>query len=169
IAVDGGVHVVWEGYDGSDDEIYYWDGTTVSKISTHADNVNNSDYNPQIAVDGGVHVVWEGYDGSDWEIYYTSERPERRRVNINNTIKPLASNRLSRASDLLEKTQSICSGLKEKEDPKFDECCSGTLDEAISLLEMAEKFYMSGNFIAANNYAMKAIQILNEILECCEG
>ncbi|MFQ5892243.1 MAG: hypothetical protein ACE5HW_05570, partial [Candidatus Methanofastidiosia archaeon] len=85
------------------------------------------------------------------------------------SLHPLATNRISGATELLEKAQSTCNELKEKEDPKFDECCSGTLDEAISLLEMAEKFYMSGNFIAANNYAMKAIQILNEILECCEG
>ncbi|MFQ5891706.1 MAG: hypothetical protein ACE5HW_02795 [Candidatus Methanofastidiosia archaeon] len=93
----------------------------------------------------------------------------KRRVNINETLKPLASNRISDAKNLLEKVQSTCTELKNREDPKFDECCSGKIDEVIEFLKLAEKFYASGNYIAASNYALKAIEILKEIIKCCEG
>ena len=45
---------------------------TVQMISTHADNLNNDDYDPQIATDcyGNFYVSWKGYDGTDWEIYW---------------------------------------------------------------------------------------------------
>jgi hypothetical protein len=79
IGVDalGNSYVVWEGHDGSDQEIYWVNiaATTpgsVQKISTHADNEPWNDYNPQIAVDaaGTSYVVWEGFDVNDREIYW---------------------------------------------------------------------------------------------------
>jgi len=80
VAIDssGNSYVVWEGYDGDDQEIYWVKITsagtpgTVEKISTHADNQNQDDYSPQIAVDslGNSYVVWYGYDGADDEIYW---------------------------------------------------------------------------------------------------
>ncbi|MFQ6088653.1 MAG: right-handed parallel beta-helix repeat-containing protein [Candidatus Methanofastidiosia archaeon] len=86
------------------------------------------------------------------------------------SIRPLAVNRISETKNLFEKAQFTCDELKDKEDPKFDECCSeDKLNEVIELLKTAEKLFASGNYIAASNYALKAIEILEEILECCEG
>jgi len=88
IAVDSSQnsYVVWHGYDGSDDEIYWAHidaaGTpgTVQKISTHADNENEDDWFPRIGVDssGNSLITWQGDDGNDWEIYFVSvESPDQ--------------------------------------------------------------------------------------------
>ncbi len=55
---------MWYGYDGTDYEIYFWNGSSTTKIT------NNSvlDISPQINNLG--EVVWEQYDGNDYEIYY---------------------------------------------------------------------------------------------------
>lgn len=58
-------HVVWSGSNGSDNEIYYYDTSSVSNISN---SPAISDGEPQINANG--HVVWSGSDGSDSEIYY---------------------------------------------------------------------------------------------------
>jgi hypothetical protein len=49
-------------------------GNTVTKISTHGDNVIGHDYDPQIVVDavGNSYVTWYGHDGNDYEIYWTT-------------------------------------------------------------------------------------------------
>jgi len=79
IAVDGkgNAYVVWMGFDGTDSEIYWTKIESgvpgdVIKVSTHKDNVNWDDYNPQIAVDvaGNSYITWYGYDGTDSEIYW---------------------------------------------------------------------------------------------------
>ncbi|MBU7012114.1 MAG: hypothetical protein HXS46_15625 [Theionarchaea archaeon] len=80
IAVDapGNSYVVWQGYDGIDNEIYWVkiDATGsqggVQKISTHLDNIATNDEHPQIAVDflGNSYVTWCGHDGNDYEIYW---------------------------------------------------------------------------------------------------
>jgi hypothetical protein len=81
IAVDssGNSYIVWKGFDGNDYEIYWVkvDSTgtpgTVQKVSTHADNITNRDYHPQVGVDssGTSYVTWAGDDGddSDLDIY----------------------------------------------------------------------------------------------------
>ncbi len=58
-----GSNVVWTGWDGTDYEIYFYDGTSTTQLT------NNSieDQNPRIS---GSNVVWSGYDGNDWEIYF---------------------------------------------------------------------------------------------------
>lgn len=80
IAVDqeGNSYVVWYGYDGNDQEIYWVSIDSagapgeVAKVSTHVDNRDLDDYNPHIAVDqeGNSYVVWNGFDGNDLEIYW---------------------------------------------------------------------------------------------------
>ena len=50
----------------------------VEKISLHADNAMQDDFNPQIAVDGNgnSYIVWEGDDGNDYEIYWVKAGAE---------------------------------------------------------------------------------------------
>jgi hypothetical protein len=80
IAVDGSgnSYVVWRGYDGFDNEIYWVKvdvsgvAGTVQKISTHPDNVDREDFDPQIAVDGSgnSYVVWRCRAQYQNEIYW---------------------------------------------------------------------------------------------------
>lgn len=71
-------YVVWEGFDGGDQEIYWvridskGESGPVIKISTHPDNERYHDQNPHLALDdaGSCYVVWEGFDGADQEIYW---------------------------------------------------------------------------------------------------
>jgi hypothetical protein len=80
IAVDslGNSYVVWRCWNSGNKNIYGVrvdsSGTpgTAQMISTHADNLNNDDFDPQVAADcyGNFYVSWEGYDGNDWEIYW---------------------------------------------------------------------------------------------------
>jgi parallel beta-helix repeat protein len=57
--------VVWYGWDGTDEEIFFWDGVTTTQIT----NNTNNDRNPQINDNG--EVVWHGVDpvDLDYEIY----------------------------------------------------------------------------------------------------
>ena len=57
-------HVVWYGWDGSDWEIFYYNGTTITQLTDNS----YDDLYPHINNAG--HVVWYGWDGSDWEIFY---------------------------------------------------------------------------------------------------
>jgi hypothetical protein len=55
--------VVWMGDDGSDSEIFLYDGSSTTQLT-------NNEYNdaaPQI--NGNGHVVWYGSDGSDTEVF----------------------------------------------------------------------------------------------------
>ena len=64
------LELVWQGYDGSEPEIYLWDGATTTQLT------NNSTYDQGPDVSGST-VVWYGCDGGvgsscdggDWEIY----------------------------------------------------------------------------------------------------
>jgi hypothetical protein len=62
-----GAHAVWQGRESSvsDWEIYYYDGSTVIKVTDNS----TDDINPQIK---GSSVVWQGRDTNegDWEIFY---------------------------------------------------------------------------------------------------
>ena len=54
--------VVWMGYDGTDYQIFLYDGASTTQIT---DNSNDDKY-PQINDNG--QVVWMGYDGTDYQI-----------------------------------------------------------------------------------------------------
>jgi len=64
--------IVWQGDDGTDNEIFYYDGSATSQLT---DNLLE-DSNPDLGVYqyGGsattFPVVWQGDDGSDQEIFY---------------------------------------------------------------------------------------------------
>jgi TolB protein len=51
--------------------------TPVKKVSTHTDNMDNEDRDPQIGTDGygNSYVTWWGWDGTDDEIYWTKISP----------------------------------------------------------------------------------------------
>ncbi|MGD2250271.1 MAG: VWA domain-containing protein [Candidatus Methanofastidiosia archaeon] len=87
---------------------------------------------------------------------------------INEQMRPMAQYNILKAKELLKKAESLCSELESREDPLYEECCSDKLDAAIEFLEKAEMYFTYGNYIAANNYALKAVKILEEILVCCE-
>ncbi|MFQ6088439.1 MAG: hypothetical protein ACE5K0_06020 [Candidatus Methanofastidiosia archaeon] len=147
----------------------YYDTTTSGSNGSKLDTTNpHPDGDFTYSNDAGS--TWTTFTDYDMDIEVTYTCKERRRVEMNDQMQPLATNRISQATDLLSKAQNLCQELSDKEDPKFEECCSeNRLNEAKELLEMAEKFFMGGNYIAANNFALKAIAKLEEIIECCEG
>ncbi|MCT7977106.1 cadherin domain-containing protein, partial [Laspinema olomoucense] len=59
-----GSSVVWSGSEGTDNEVYFYDGTSTTQLT----NNSTDDYNPQIS---GSNVVWFGFDGTDNEIYFS--------------------------------------------------------------------------------------------------
>lgn len=64
--IDSSGNAAWLAQDGSssaDTEVYYWNGTAVSQLTT--DTVNQR----SVRIEGGV-VVWIASDGTDDEIYY---------------------------------------------------------------------------------------------------
>lgn len=70
-------YIVWQAHDGSDYEIFLFDGSIIRKLTDDA----NDDRNPRVH-DG--HVVWQSrpFRNSDWEIMLFDE----------NGIRPLTSN-----------------------------------------------------------------------------
>ncbi len=57
-------HSVWTGFDGTDYEIYYYDGKQTINLS----NNTGEDRFPQI--NDQNHIVWQSFNGSDNDIYY---------------------------------------------------------------------------------------------------
>ncbi len=57
-------HVVWSAHDGTDWEIFFYDGTTTTQLT----NNTLDDAKPIINING--EVVWYTHDGTDWEILY---------------------------------------------------------------------------------------------------
>jgi hypothetical protein len=55
--------VAWQGWDGSDWEIYFWDGVSTIQIT------NNSLYDRPPQMHNG-QIVWSAYDGNDDEIFF---------------------------------------------------------------------------------------------------
>jgi hypothetical protein len=55
--------IAWQQWDGTDSEIYYWDGNNTIQIT---DN-NTDDWLPSLY--NGT-IAWHGWDGNDFEIYY---------------------------------------------------------------------------------------------------
>ena len=68
--------LVWQAYDGHDNEIFYYDGIKIKQITDN--NVN--DYSPEI--NELNEIVWSRQDGNDTEIYLYK----------NNKITPLTNN-----------------------------------------------------------------------------
>jgi hypothetical protein len=56
-------HVVWEGYDGTDWEIFLYDGSTTIQLTYNS----YEDFSPRVNDKG--YVVWQGYPKPDGEIF----------------------------------------------------------------------------------------------------
>ena len=56
-------HIVWAGYDGNDNEIFLFDGSRTTQLTSN----DSDDCLPGINNRG--HVVWAGHDGNDNEIF----------------------------------------------------------------------------------------------------
>jgi len=122
-------------------------------------------------------VVWHDRRDGDYNIYggtldinrcimqqpYTPQPP----VDYNSPVRSLATHNISQSQSVFDEVQSMCEKLKNENDPLYSKCCVDRLDEVTAYLEMAEKYFMSGNFIAANYWALQALEILQEIEECC--
>jgi hypothetical protein len=76
--------VVWYGWDGFDEEIYYWTAATGTRRIT---NNTLSDRLPKIY---GNHVVWEQFDGQDYEIWLHNLATGTSRQLTNNTTADVA-------------------------------------------------------------------------------
>lgn len=82
--------------------------------------------------------------------------PQKKPVDTNKPIMSLASYRISQVQSLLEEAQKTCTKLKDEENPLYSKCCVNRLDEITECLEMAEKFFMGGNYIAANYLGIRS-------------
>jgi hypothetical protein len=95
IAVSGSlVHVVWQDYRVSNDEIYYKRSTDAG-ISWGADTrlTNDTAWSefPSVAVSGSiVHVVWSDYRYGNWNIYY-KRNPTGNSIGIKNITSEIPS------------------------------------------------------------------------------
>jgi hypothetical protein len=81
-------------------------------------------------------------------------------------LKPLALFHTSQAESLKEEThlllqEAIKKGLDISE-------CQPFIETADGLVEGANKFYSSGNYIAANNLAVQGINLYKQIIEILE-
>jgi hypothetical protein len=82
-------------------------------------------------------------------------------------MRPLAAYVIEKAKTLYETVEEKVEEIDE-DDPLYEKCHKD-LEEAMEFIEKAEKFFMGGNYIAANYWALKAIAKLNEILKYLEG
>jgi hypothetical protein len=75
--------VVWQGGDGTDFEIFLFDGTLIKPLESDS----YSDELPNLNNKG--HVVWQGYDGTDYEIFlYDGTNVVKLTANESNDLYP---------------------------------------------------------------------------------
>ncbi|MFQ5892641.1 MAG: hypothetical protein ACE5HW_07595, partial [Candidatus Methanofastidiosia archaeon] len=59
--------------------------------------------------------------------------------------------------------------LKQAKDKGLDTTdCVVLIDDAKEYLSMAERFFLTGNYIATKNYALKALQKFKDAVQCLE-
>jgi hypothetical protein len=138
----------------------------VVKVSNHPDNIDFNDNAPQIAVDarGTSFLVWSGWNGTDDEIYFTttsavtSGGPAVAPENLNAQMRPLAQYNIVRAEELSRICHDMLAEHYSTDASDYDE-----LLKADEYLALAKKYFAGGNYIAANYFALKAIEAYNNI------
>ncbi len=90
--------VVWSGFDGSDYEIYFWDGQTPVSITRLTDNSVN-DSRPEINNAG--QVTWHASDGSDLEIYFWDGQTPVTVTQITNNAEDDADPHINQAGEVV--------------------------------------------------------------------
>lgn len=71
-----GQNLVWSGFDGSDWEVFYYNGSTTTQITDNSfDDAHTSylymgevNYYPAL-INSSNNIIWSGWDGTDMEIY----------------------------------------------------------------------------------------------------
>jgi photosystem II stability/assembly factor-like uncharacterized protein len=74
VGSDNAAHIVYQAYDGTDNDIFYQTNTSGSWVTTRLTNDSLNDIYPKLQLDGNdrAHVTWSHWDGSDYEIYYAN-------------------------------------------------------------------------------------------------
>ncbi len=96
-----GNNVVWQGSDGIDDEIFFWDGSSMTQVTYNS----YDDYYPQIS---GNNVVWYGSEGIDDEIFFWD----------GSSITQVTDNNTSDGSHRISGSYFVCCGLPQPAGPK---------------------------------------------------
>lgn len=67
-------HIVYQAYDGTDNDIFYKTNTSGGWVTTRLTNDSLNDINPKLELDGNdcAYVTWSHWDGSDYEIEYAT-------------------------------------------------------------------------------------------------
>ena len=151
-------------------EVWRYNGTTWAQINIDGFGDSNTVRSTSMTVLGGGLYVGAGNLTTGTEIWRTSLPIQipltSQPIDTNKPMRSLAAHRISQVQRLFEEIQRTCDKLKDEDDPLYNGCCANRLDEVQEFLEMVEKFYMGGNYIAANYWALKALNLLQEIEEC---
>ncbi|MGC1122288.1 MAG: PKD domain-containing protein [Candidatus Methanofastidiosia archaeon] len=98
------------------------------------------------------------------QIIHVKKQAEGNSVDFNKLIRALASNMISKAESLQNEMNELLEDAKKE---KLDtSACELILEEALNSLEKAKNFYAGGNYIAANNFALEAIEEFKEAIKC---
>jgi hypothetical protein len=168
---------VWDDLRNGNWDIYGYD------LSTSTDfpicTIRNSLFEPEICCN---IVVWHDLRNGNWDIYgakldtnfclkgsYPHNSYIPRNPDTNKLMKSLATYRISQVQSLFDEMKKTCTELKNEEDPLHSTCCLNKLNGVTGYLEMAEKFFIGENYIAANYWALKALNLLRDIEECCSS
>ena len=105
-----------------------------------------------------VHFGDEERERCDGALFHPPYQPP----DFNESMRSLASHRISQVQSLLEEVQGLLTEL----DQSSSTSCFDRLTDVETYLEKAETFFMSGNYIAANYWVLQAYNLLQEIQEC---
>ncbi|MFQ6089381.1 MAG: hypothetical protein ACE5K0_10835 [Candidatus Methanofastidiosia archaeon] len=132
------------------------------------------DYYPDASLDPWGNILFfyssekssDGTTRTDGNIWMFRSPIPRYRADTNKPMMPRASNTINGAKDLMAQADDL---LKQAQDKGLDTAaCEKIIDEAKELLELADKFFSGGNYIAANNFALKALDKYKDAVECLE-
>lgn len=86
---------------------------------------------------------------------------------VNQQLRPLSHYRINRAEELMTTVQELIDNAEAEE--KDAAKCKNLLNQAKEALEKAYMYFAGTNYVAANNWAIKAIELLTKAKECLEN